>query len=80
MDGWRPGSSAFQPSACRSSRCSEGVQWADWDADGRLLVATVDGRLQAHAGSEGEVAVRAEVDLAALAPAPAPPPEEAQRW
>ena len=33
------------------------VQWADWSADGRLLVATVDGRLQVRDGStvSGEV-------------------------
>jgi len=28
------------------ARYLEGVQWADWDPRGRLLVATVDGRLQ----------------------------------
>lgn len=28
----------------------DGVQWADWSADGRLLVATLDGRLQVRDG------------------------------
>jgi hypothetical protein len=54
----------------------EDVQWADWSADGRLLVATVDGRLQVRDGS----AVSGEVDLAALTPDPQPPPPLATRW
>jgi hypothetical protein len=28
------------------TRVLDGVQWADWDSDGRLLAATSDGRLQ----------------------------------
>jgi hypothetical protein len=52
------------------------VQWADWSADGRLLVATVDGRLQVRDGST----VSGEVDLAALTPDPQPPPALATRW
>jgi hypothetical protein len=52
------------------------VQWADWSADGRLLVATVDGRLQVLDGQT----VSWEVDLAALSPDPQPPPELATRW
>jgi hypothetical protein len=52
------------------------VQWADWSADGRLLVATIDGRLQVRDGST----VSGEVDLAALTPDPQPPPPEARRW
>jgi hypothetical protein len=52
------------------------VQWADWSADGRLLVATVDGRLQVRDGSTAS----GEVDLAALSPDPQPPPALATRW
>ncbi len=52
------------------------VQWADWSADGRLLVATVDGRLQVRDGST----VAGEVDLAALTPDPQPPPPHATHW
>lgn len=52
------------------------VQWADSAADGRLLVATVEGRLQVLEGGT----VSEEVDLAALAPAPKPPPEHATHW
>jgi hypothetical protein len=54
------------------------VQWADWARDGRLLVATTDGRLQIRDGSTG--AVRWEHDLAGLRPAPEPPPPEARHW
>ena len=52
------------------------VQWADWHADGRLLVATKDGRLQVRdAGS-----VEWEHDLARYEPAPIAPPAEASHW
>ena len=49
------------------------VQWADWSADGRLLVATTDGRLQIR-DRAGRVPVAPEVDLAPLAPDPQRPP------
>ena len=58
----------------------EDVQWADWDAGGRLLVATRAGRLEARDGARTAVAAPAQADLAALTPAPAPPPAEAARW
>jgi len=56
------------------------AQWADWAADGRLLVATVDGRLQICDYARSGRSVRSEVDLSGLTPSPAPPPEEASRW
>jgi hypothetical protein len=56
------------------------AQWADWDADGRLLVATVDGRLQVRDGESDWQAACWTEDLGRFAPAPAPPPEEAHRW
>lgn len=57
----------------------EGVQWADWDAEGRLLVATADGRLQIRDGSDAAI-VLWQYDLAGLVPDPTPPPDEARRW
>jgi hypothetical protein len=57
-----------------------GVQWADWHADGRLLVATVDGRLQIREGSTDDASVSFEVDLRDARPRPVPPPPEARRW
>lgn len=56
------------------------VQWADWDAGGRLLVATRDGRLQARHLDAAGLSVRWEVDLSGLTPDPAPAPDEARRW
>jgi hypothetical protein len=56
------------------------VQWADWDADGRLLVATRDGRLEIRDGAHPTRPGAEHADLAALAPAPAPPPDEARQW
>ena len=57
----------------------EDVQWADWDAGGRLLVATVDGRLQIR-DVDADGAVTWEADEAASTPDPAPPPAEAKLW
>lgn len=56
----------------------DNVQWADWARDGRLLVATTDGRLQIRDGDDG--AVRWELDLAGLRPTPEPPPPQARQW
>ena len=55
------------------------VQWADWDARGRLLIATVDGRLQIR-DIEAGGAVPWEADEAAHTPDPTPPPAEARLW
>ncbi len=55
------------------------VQWADWDARGRLLIATVDGRLQIR-DIEAGGAVTWEADEAAHTPDPTPPPAEARLW
>lgn len=54
----------------------EGVQWADWDPGGRLLVVTEDGTLQIREGAS----VVWEADEGSNDPEPAPPPEEASRW
>lgn len=54
------------------------AQWADWDARGRLLVATRDGRLQVREPDGG--AVLQEHDLAGLSPDPAPAPAWAGEW
>jgi hypothetical protein len=56
------------------------VQWADWAADGRLLVATTAGRLQIRSAARGEIEIDSEVDLAPLQPAPEPAPAEARHW
>lgn len=56
------------------------AQWADWDAEGRLLVATADGRLQVRDHGAAGVPVIWETDLSGLVPDPSPPPEAARRW
>jgi len=56
------------------------AQWADWDAAGRLLVATRDGRLQIRELGEGPPRVLSEADAGAGAPRPMAPPPEALRW
>ena len=56
-----------------------GVRWADWSGDGRLLVATADGRLQVRDGRDGRT-VRWETDVRGLAPDPRPAPPEAASW
>jgi hypothetical protein len=56
------------------------AQWADWDATGRLLVATTAGRLQIREDKRGAWAVTSEVALGGVTPEPVPPPAEAARW
>lgn len=58
----------------------EDVQWADWGADGRLLVATLDGKLQIRDGERPAEPARHEIDLAAARPERTPPPAEARQW
>jgi hypothetical protein len=57
----------------------EEVQWADWDREGRLLVATRSGTLQIQrlgAGAE----ILFEEDLSRLEPEPVPAPAWATAW
>ncbi len=56
------------------------VQWADWDRNGRLLVATADGRLQIRTFAAGRQEVVWEEDLAPLRPEPEPPPSWAAEY
>ncbi|NEP17613.1 MAG: hypothetical protein F6J97_12020 [Leptolyngbya sp. SIO4C1] len=60
------------------------LQWADWDATGRLLAATRCGKLQIRqleaSGAASRARISFETDLSALAPAPSPAPDWAQRW
>jgi hypothetical protein len=55
-----------------------GVTWADWDAAGRLAVATADGEVQLRDAVSGEV--RWRHSFVGLAPEPRPPPPQATRW
>jgi hypothetical protein len=55
------------------------AQWADWAPDGRLLLATGDGRLQVRSGPRYDD-VDWELDLAGLTPDPQPAPPEATGW
>ncbi len=56
------------------------LQWADWDPEGRLLVATRSGKLQIWQIDAGGPEVLFEEDLSLLEPDPAPAPAWAQRW
>jgi hypothetical protein len=75
-----PGEVLYGVASDAGERPLEDAQWADWDARGRLLVATTSGRLQIRSGPEPGDAVESEIDLAALAPAPAAPPSRAAEW
>lgn len=50
------------------------AQWADWDRNGRLLVATLDGRVQIRTFDGGQGVVWEE-DLSVLQPDPQPAPD-----
>lgn len=56
------------------------VQWADWDREGRLLVATRSGKLQIVHFSSDRSEVQFEEDLSIQGPDPAPAPEWARQW
>jgi hypothetical protein len=56
------------------------LQWADWDRDGRLLVATRSGKLQVWNLDGDDSEVLFEEDLSLAEPNPAPAPAWAQRW
>jgi hypothetical protein len=56
------------------------LQWADWDRDGRLLVATRTGRLQVWRLDRGATNVVFDEDLSLLEPDPVAAPTWAQRW
>lgn len=56
------------------------LQWADWDPDGRLLVATRGGKLQILKFGNGSPEVMFEEDLSLTEPNPEPAPGWAQRW
>jgi hypothetical protein len=56
------------------------LQWADWDREGQLLVATRSGKLQVwHLDADGPE-VLFEEDLSLSEPTPTPAPAWAQRW
>ena len=56
------------------------VQWADWDREGRLLVATRSGQLQIWEVARGDMEVLSEHDVCGLEPSPIPAPDWAHRW
>lgn len=58
----------------------EYAQWADWNADGQLLIATIDGKLQVRDYPGSAASIQSEIDLRSFAPNPSPPPGEAHEW
>ena len=57
-----------------------GVQWADWAADGSLLVATWDGWLHIRSYDGGATAIQWQFNVGALEPDPQPSPPVAHGW
>ena len=56
------------------------LQWADWDAQGRLLVATRTGLLQVRRLLSHGHSCDFEADLTRFEPDPQPAPDWAARW
>ena len=56
------------------------LQWADWDQEGHLLVATRSGKLQVWSLDGDGSKVLFEEDLSLSEPNPVPAPAWAQRW
>jgi hypothetical protein len=71
---------AYRILAAGEETALRGVQWADWAADSRLLVATRAGELQAREPDDWRTPAAVAADLSRLTPAPTPPPAEARRW
>jgi hypothetical protein len=76
IEGRRP---TYRLEGGRHPGALDGVVWADWDARGRLLVATEEGRLEIRSLG-ARTAVKVSHDLAPLAPDPAPAPAWATHW
>ena len=62
------------------SRRLDGVQWADWDRRGRLLVATDAGALEVREAPFDARSASWTTDLGTLRPEAIEPPSEARRW
>jgi hypothetical protein len=56
------------------------LQWADWDREGHLLVATRDGKLQSWTLEGDSQRIVFDEDLSLLEPRPGPAPAWAERW
>lgn len=56
------------------------LQWADWDHEGRLLVATRSGKLQMRSVDGSRPEILFEADLAHDEPDPVPAPAWARQW
>jgi hypothetical protein len=56
------------------------LQWADWNGEGKLLVATRGGKLQIWNVDDDRPEILFEQDLSVLEPIPTPAPVWAQRW
>ena len=56
------------------------LQWADWDQEGQLLVATRDGKLQVWDFDGDDSKVLFEEDLSVFEPHPTSAPTWAQQW
>jgi hypothetical protein len=61
-------------------RVLDPLQWADWDDEGRLLVATRAGKLQIWNLQDAGEEVLFEEDLSLRKPEPLPAPSWARRW
>ena len=58
----------------------EDLQWADWDAHGRLLTATRSGSLQIRVYRHFSARTEFEADLTGLDPQPVAAPKWAEEW
>lgn len=56
----------------------EPVQWADWSPDGRLLTASIDGKLRATDAAHQSCSF--DFDISQLKPNPQPAPDWAANW
>ena len=81
QDFWGADDLYYALSIEQRERVLADVQWADWNSEGKLLVATVGGKLQIRELQDlDNEKVTFEVDLAPGKPDPKPAPDWARDW
>lgn len=80
MPDWHDRSADYSLEGADDIDLLDGVQWADWDRSGRLLVATRSGTIEVRTVDGGGSDIVWSHDLSGFAPDPQPAPPWASEW
>jgi hypothetical protein len=64
----------------QSSVALDGASWADWDQQGRLVLAAGGRVIRGELGRDGSIVQRVLLDLNSSKPAPVSTPDWAAQW